>query len=39
VAIDARGMLQWIDVRTLLPPSFRDLLFQEPMGDRWGLPT
>src|SRR5471030_2552256 len=39
VAIDARGMLQRIDVRTLLPPSFHDLLFQEPMSDKWGLPT
>jgi len=38
VATDARGLLQWIDVRTLLPPSFRDLLFKEPMDDRWGLP-
>jgi len=36
---DARGLLQWIDVRTLLPPSFRDLLFKEPMDDRWGLPA
>jgi chemotaxis-related protein WspB len=39
VATDARGLLQWIDVRTLLPPSLRDLLFKEPMGDQWGLPT
>jgi chemotaxis-related protein WspB len=38
VATDARGLLQWIDVRTLLPPSFRDLLFKEPMGETWGLP-
>ena len=37
VATDARGLLQWIDVRTLLPPSFRDLLFQGPMGEKWGL--
>jgi len=37
VVTDARGLLQWIDVRTLLPPSFRDLLFKEPMDDRWGL--
>jgi chemotaxis-related protein WspB len=28
VITDARGLLQWIDVRTLLPPSFRDLLFK-----------
>ena len=39
VVTDARGLLQWIDVRTLLPPSFRDLLFKEPMDDRWGLPA
>jgi chemotaxis-related protein WspB len=38
VLTDARGLLQWIDVRTLLPPPFRDLLFNEPVGDRWGLP-
>jgi len=29
VVSDARGLLQWIDVRTLLPPSFRDMLFNE----------
>jgi chemotaxis-related protein WspB len=39
VVTDARGLLQWIDVRTLLPPSFRDLLFKESMDDRWGLPA
>jgi chemotaxis-related protein WspB len=39
VVTDARGLLQWIDVRTLLPPSFRDLLFKEPMDDQWGLRT
>jgi chemotaxis-related protein WspB len=38
VVTDARGLVQWIDVRTLLPPSFRDLLFNAPMDDRWGLP-
>jgi chemotaxis-related protein WspB len=38
VATDARGLVQWIDVRTLLPPSFRDMLFKERMDDRWGLP-
>lgn len=27
VITDAHGLLQWIDVGTLLPPSFRDLLF------------
>jgi chemotaxis-related protein WspB len=36
---DARGLLQWIDVRTLLPPSLRDLLFKEPMDAQWGLPN
>jgi chemotaxis-related protein WspB len=35
VVTDAHGLLQWIDVRTLLPPAFRDLLFKEPMDDRW----
>ncbi len=38
VVIDARGLLQLIEVRTLLPASFRDLLFGEPMDDRWSLP-
>jgi len=38
VVTDARGLLQWIDVRTLLPPSFRDLLFQETVDDRWASP-
>jgi len=35
VVTDAHGLLQWIDVRTLLPPAFRDLLFKEPTDDRW----
>ena len=39
VVTDARGLLQWIDVRTLLPPSFRDLLFTEAAGDEWRWPT
>src|SRR5438046_186300 len=30
VATDARGLLQWIDVRTLLPASVRDALFKQP---------
>jgi len=30
VATDARGLLQWLDVRTLLPPSVNDLLFRQP---------
>src|SRR5580765_3530880 len=29
VVTDAKGLLQWIDVRTLLPPSFRDMLFNQ----------
>ena len=37
VVVDAAGVLQWIDVRTLLPASFRDLLFKPPIGDPWGL--
>ena len=36
VVSDARGLLQWIDVRTLLPPSFRDMLFKAPVDDQWG---
>jgi chemotaxis-related protein WspB len=32
VATDARGVLQAIDVRTLLPSSLRDLLFKEPIA-------
>jgi chemotaxis-related protein WspB len=39
VVIDAKGLLQLIEVQRLLPSSFRDLLFGEPMGDRWGLAT
>jgi chemotaxis-related protein WspB len=38
VITDAGGLLQWIDVGTLLPPSLRDQLFQEPGDDRWGSP-
>jgi chemotaxis-related protein WspB len=39
VANDARGLLQWIDIPTLLPASLRDLLFNEPGDNQWGLPT
>jgi hypothetical protein len=39
VVTDERGLLQWIDVRTLLPPSFRDLLFKETVDDQWGSRT
>jgi chemotaxis-related protein WspB len=37
VVRDARGLLQWIDVRTLLPPSFRDMLFSEQTDGQWSL--
>jgi len=30
VAADSRGLLQWLDARTLLPPSVRDALFRPP---------
>jgi chemotaxis-related protein WspB len=33
VIADARGMLQWLDVRTLLPPSVRDVLFKQARAD------
>jgi chemotaxis-related protein WspB len=39
VVVDAQGLLQWIDVRTLLPPSFRDLLFTAAMDGQWGSPV
>ena len=39
VATDPRGSLQSIDLRRLLPPSLRDMLFQEQMDTRWGLPA
>jgi chemotaxis-related protein WspB len=39
VATDADGLLQWIDVRTLLPASLRDLLFRDPTDEPWPLPT
>jgi chemotaxis-related protein WspB len=38
VATDGAGLLQWIDVQTLLPAPLRDLLFKEPRDDRWGSP-
>jgi chemotaxis-related protein WspB len=38
VVTDARGLLQWIDVRTLLPPAFRDMLFHESADSKWGSP-
>jgi chemotaxis-related protein WspB len=31
------GVLQWIDVRPVLPPAFRDLLFNESTGEEWRL--
>lgn len=33
VAADARGLLQWLDARTLLPASVRDMLFRQPKAD------
>jgi chemotaxis-related protein WspB len=33
VATDARGLLQWIDVQTLLPPAVRDVLFNQSKAD------
>ena len=30
VAADSRGLLQWLDARTLLPASVRDALFRQP---------
>ncbi len=30
VATDARGMIQWIEVDSLLTPAVRDLLFKQP---------
>ncbi len=32
MTIDARGIVQWIDVTKLLPVSIRDVLFGEPVG-------
>jgi chemotaxis-related protein WspB len=32
VATDARGLMQWIDVESLLPPSVRDVLFASPVA-------
>ena len=33
VAADARGMMQRLDVRTLLPASVRDMLFRQPTAE------
>jgi chemotaxis-related protein WspB len=33
VATDARGLLQWLDARTLLPASVRDMLFTRPKAE------
>ena len=33
VAADARGLLQWLDARTLLPASVRDMLFRQPKAE------
>jgi chemotaxis-related protein WspB len=32
IAADARGLLQWIQVENLLPPSVRDVLFTSPVA-------
>lgn len=29
VASDSQGLLQWVEIRKLLPPAVRDVLFQE----------
>lgn len=39
VANDAQGLLQRVEVRTLLPASLRDLLFKEPVDEQWRLPS
>jgi chemotaxis-related protein WspB len=31
VAMDARGLVHWIEVSKLLPPSVRDVLFERPV--------
>jgi len=36
---DAAGLVQWIDVGTLLPTSVRDVLFTGRGDERWPLPT
>ena len=33
VAADARGLLQWLDPRTLLPAPVRDMLFRQPKAE------
>ena len=33
VAPDSRGLLQWLDARTLLPASVRDMLFRQPKAE------
>jgi chemotaxis-related protein WspB len=35
VVTDDRGVLQWIEVGTLLPPALREMLFNEPIDDQW----
>jgi len=32
VATDARGLMQWVDVESLLPASVRDVLFTPPVA-------
>lgn len=38
VATDAGGLLQWIDVRTVLPPAVRDQLFNLQADRSWRSP-
>ncbi|MBI3900009.1 MAG: purine-binding chemotaxis protein CheW [Gammaproteobacteria bacterium] len=33
VATDAHGLIQWIEVRKLLPASVRDVLFKQPVAN------
>src|SRR5712692_2376248 len=39
VAADARGLVQWIDVSTLLPASVREVLFKPQAEQNWLSPT
>lgn len=38
VTTETHGMLQRIDVETVLPPALRDILFKQPMDAAWPLP-
>jgi chemotaxis-related protein WspB len=39
VAADPQGLLQWIDVTTLLGPAIRDVLFKPLQEGLWDSPT